>query len=181
MKRNLLGYQQYSGDWGTNAWYRRLNAWKGDYEGFMNANQVTPRIWVGGALEASDIPALLDAGITHVCDVTTHDDDGFLRGATGSKQINVLWLNTGDDGQDKTAVYKPIAPWFLGAWADPHNRFIFHCDAGINRGPSGCYMALRLLEHSPVEAQQLIRTARPIVGLHYMPDVERALAELGYS
>lgn len=146
----------------------------------MDAQWVTPRIMVGAALTVVDLQALVADGITHICDVTQHDDDDFLTVATSHPSINCLWINTGDDGQDKSDLFKPVAAWFLGAWLDPRSKFIFHCDAGFNRGPSACYLGLRLLDWLGTSAEAGIRTVRP-VGLRYMADAERCLVKLGYA
>lgn len=136
---------------------------------------------VGAALQVADLQLLVADNITHICDVTMHDDDDFLNAATSHPAINCLWVKTDDDGGDKSGVYKPIAAWFLGAWLDPWSKFVFHCDGGINRGPSACYLGLRLLDWVDMAAEAGIRAARPQVGLRYMADAERCLQQLGYS
>jgi predicted protein tyrosine phosphatase len=152
----------------------------------MDAQWVTPKIMVGAALQAADLSDLVAIGITHICDVTMHDDDDFLQASQDHPAINCLWIATSDDGQDKTQVYKPIAVWFLGAWLDPKAKFVFHCDGGCNRGPSACYMALRLLDWLPTAAEEQLRAVRPVLRnnagcLRYMESAENALKQLGYT
>jgi hypothetical protein len=141
-----------------------------------------PRIAVGAALTAADLPFLQSQGVSHIVDATQHDDSSFLQ-APGFK---VLFGNVADDGLPKDEWFERLAPWFLGEWASPHARFLFHCDAGCNRGPSSAYMAMRLLGFPRVLAVHLLRHARPLLlvnplCIRYADDADRALATLGYA
>lgn len=142
---------------------------------------VSGRISVGGALTAANLPELIADGITHICDVTQHDDDAFLVAAQAHPDVKVLWLNTADDGASKVEVFEQIPPWFFALWG-PRVRLNFHCDGGCNRGPSACYLALRLLDWPAQQAEQAIRSARPEVGagcLRYRLDAEQVASHWG--
>lgn len=138
---------------------------------------VLPRISVGAVLSASDVPGLLADGIGYVVDATTHDDSAF-----NHPELEVLYLDINDDGQSKHDVFKNIvAPWFMAHWfVNPAKRFNFHCDAGINRGPSTCFFCLLLLGLSASDAEDFIRHVRPQVGLAYKADAMAVAKELGF-
>lgn len=137
-----------------------------------------PRISVGAALQLVDLARVESDDIGFVVDVTQHDDNDFLRQAG----IDVLWVNTSDDGQPKKDLFKNlVAPWFAARWfVEPKKRWNFHCDAGVNRGPSTCMFVLMLLGLSATDAEDFIRHVRPQVGLAYKADAIAAAEELGY-
>lgn len=139
---------------------------------------VLPRISVGAILNSNDMPQLLADNIGYVVDATQHDDSLF-----DSPNIETLYLNIADDGQSKHDVFKNIvAPWFIERWFQhPEKRWNFHCDAGINRGPSTCFFCLLLLGLSASDAEDFIRHARPQVGLAYKVDAIKVAKELGYN
>jgi len=140
---------------------------------------------VGAALQPGDVPALIAAGITHVVDATTHDDSPFLAATQAHPAINVLWLNTADDGQNKVAVYQAIPAWFLAAYVDPNHKFVFHCDGGCNRGPGACCCALCCLGYIEDAAVAAIFAARSAANPNggcqrYHHDAWQAAHLLGY-
>jgi hypothetical protein len=139
---------------------------------------VLPRISVGTALNASDMPGVQADGIGYIVDATLHDDNPFA----GADGIEVLYLDINDDGQSKHDVFKNVvAPWFMAHWfVSPAKRFNFHCDAGINRGPSTCFFCLLLLGLPASDAEDFIRHVRPQVGLAYKADAMAVARELGY-
>jgi predicted protein tyrosine phosphatase len=122
---------------------------------------VLPRIAVGGAIETADVPQLLRAGITHIADATTRDDTAVV-----GPSFDVIFGDQPDDGnQDRAGnFYQRLAVWLMYEWfGNSHGRFLFHCDAGVNRGPSAAYLALRLLGLERDQAIRLLTAARPIV------------------
>lgn len=139
---------------------------------------VLPRISVGSILAAGDMPTLLGDKIGYIVDATQHDDSLF-----DSPYIDTLYLNIADDGQSKHDVFKNVvAPWFIARWFQhPEKRWNFHCDAGVNRGPSTCFFCLLLLGLSAVDAEAMIRKVRPQVGLAYKADAIQVAEELGYN
>lgn len=143
---------------------------------------VLPRISVGAALQASDYDKLEEDKVGYVIDVTQHDDGGFLAEAVNHPGIDVLWVNTGDDGVSKKDLFKGlVAPWFIPRWfVEPAKHWNIHCDAGVNRGPSTTFFCLLLLGFSATDAEDFIRHARPQVGLAYKVDAMVAAEELGY-
>lgn len=138
---------------------------------------VLPRVSVGAVLQPTDVPQLLTDEIGYIVDATTHDDTAF-----NHPELDVLFLNINDDGQSKKDVFKTIlAPWFIQRWFEhPEKRWNFHCDAGVNRGPSSCFFCLLLLGFSASDAEDFIRHVRPQVGLAYKADAMAAARELGY-
>ena len=146
----------------------------------MDYNFVTDRVAVGAALSSvADVAELLEREITHVVDCRSEFDDSSLFAEHGAV---LLWIGVMDDG-----LPKPVS-WFqegiefsLPVLAQPAKRVYFHCAAGVNRGPSMCYAVLRAWGLRPSQAENLIRMARPQVGLAYKGDADKAIVQLGYG
>lgn len=140
---------------------------------------VTERLATGAAIgSADDVQQLIAAGITHVVDCRAEFDDGQLLASSG---LHYLWNPTQDDGQHK------LPEWFgtslsfaLPAIPVAGAKVYAHCAAGVNRGPSTALAILMAYGLSPDLAEQLIRTARPQVGLAYKADAIAAVSALGY-
>lgn len=142
---------------------------------------VTARVATGAAItSAADVDALVTAGVTHVLDARAEMDDAPL--LSTHPALLYCWNPTDDDGKSKPADYWAKTLLFaLPALAAPHNRVYFHCAAGINRGPSNAYAALRAQGLSPITAMGLIKTARPQAQARYSGDVDIAIPILGYA
>lgn len=143
-------------------------------------NLVTDRLAVGAALTSqADVAQLLEAGITAVIDARVEFDDTALFAGSG---IGVLWAPTADDGQHKDPAWFAVGIEFaLPLLARPGQRCLCHCAAGVNRGPSMCYALLRAWGLRPDQAEGLIRSVRPQVGLAYKTDADAAVIQLGYA
>jgi len=142
---------------------------------------VTERLAVGAALQSqSDVEAIVAAGITHVIDCRKDFND--TASLACHRAVTVLWDGTADDGQPKPpAWFRKGIEFALYALAQPHHKIYVHCAAGVNRGPSMAYAILRAQGLQSTTAERLIRTARPIVGLRYKADADRAVSKLGYG
>lgn len=148
----------------------------------MDFNFVTDRVATGAALSGpADVAALVAAGITAVIDCRSEFDDTPLFASGG---IAVLWNGVADDGNPST--HGP--DWFgkslafaLPILAAPHGKVLAHCAAGVNRGPSTAYAILRAQGLSAVDAEAMIRRARPQVGLAYKTEADSAITVLGYT
>jgi hypothetical protein len=140
---------------------------------------VGARLATGAAVtSADDVAALTAAGISHVIDCRAEFDDAPLLGPA----FAYLWDGTADDGQAKPPEWFGRGLTFgLGALAQPRTRVLCHCAAGVNRGPSMAYCLLRSLGIDPAAAEQMIRLARPQVGLAYIRDADAAVTALGYA
>jgi dual specificity phosphatase 3 len=143
-------------------------------------NFITSRIATGAALSsAADVESIVAAGIDTVVDCRDSFDDGPL--FAGNTAINYLWNPTPDDG-----VFKPPEYWLrtlmfvLPLLALPDAKVLCHCAAGINRGPSTAYCVMVALSFPPLLAANMIRQARPVVGLRYASDALAACHKLGY-
>lgn len=142
-------------------------------------NWVTGRLAVGGALYSSaDVTQLLSAGVTHIVNCQAEQDDAPLLAGV---PVLYLWNGQTDDG-----VAKPV-DWFdralqfaVPALAVPGKKVYVHCAAGVNRAPSVAYAILRALGVSPTVSESMIRGARPMVGIAYKGDADRAIAQLGW-
>jgi hypothetical protein len=142
---------------------------------------VTPRLATGAAVSSvADVDQLVAAGITVIIDCRGEFDDASLLAT--HPDLLYIWDGTPDDGQTKPP------EWFekglkvaLPALAQPLEKVYCHCAAGINRGPSMCAAIMMAWGLSPALTEQLIRQARPQVGLRYLPDAIAAVAALGYA
>jgi protein-tyrosine phosphatase len=145
----------------------------------VDFNLVTGRAAVGAAIGSQqDVTQLLAVGITHVVDCRAEFDDTMLFAGAG---VAVLWIGVQDDGLPKpTEWFQRGIEFSLPALAVPKSKVYFHCAAGVNRGPSMCYVVLRALGLYASQAEGLIRSARPQVGLAYKADADRAIVQLGY-
>lgn len=142
----------------------------------MDANKITARLWTGAALQPGDVATMQAAGITHVIDCRSEGgDDSHVLGAN----FATLWNPTADDGAPKTADWFLRSIYFaMGALHEPKSVVLAHCAAGVNRGPSTAYAILLSFGIDKAVAEQLIRQARPQVGLRYKADAEAAVAGL---
>lgn len=145
-----------------------------------NASWVTPRLLVGGDLDAQDADRAVDqlfeltgAGVTHIVDVRREcNDEGFVTGLDRGMQY--LWLGVDDTGQRMPeAWFEQGVSYVLGALADPYAVVLTHCHMGINRGPSLGYAVLLALGWGCVAAIEAIRAARPIAYVAYAEDALR--------
>jgi dual specificity phosphatase 3 len=146
----------------------------------VDFNFVTNRLATGGGISSpADVEALAQAGVTHCIDCRAEFDDAAL--LAGHPSIAYLWDGTADDGQPKPqAWFQKGIEFALAALASPRHKVYAHCAAGVNRGPSMALAILLALGLKAPDAESMIRTARPQVGLAYKADAIQAVAALGY-
>jgi hypothetical protein len=181
-QRTIRGILRSVGRGGFRAWLRNLFGLVDDETGghLVDFNFVTSRIATGARLNsAADVDALVAAGINVVIDCRDDFDDGPL--FASNPGIVYKWNPTRDDGLPKSAEYWRISLEFvLPLLAQPRTKVYAHCSAGVNRGPSTAYCIMVALSFPPGEAEDLIRRARPMVGLAYRDDALAACKALGY-
>ena len=120
------------------------------------------------------------AGFTHV--VCAAEELEPLSQRLAGDRLVVLLSGTDDDGQPKSpSWFAGILRFALAALRDPYAKVYFHCSAGVNRGPSAAYAVLRALGHTRTEAVQLLRAARPKVGILYADSADAAIEQLGVA
>jgi hypothetical protein len=98
-------------------------------------------------------------------------------------RISYLWNGVPDDGDPVThgdAWFSKSLSFALPALAQPHAKVCALCASGVNRGPSTVFAILLALGVLPAEAEELICTARPIVGLADKLEAIASVANLGY-
>jgi hypothetical protein len=156
----------------------------------MDFDFITPRLATGGQFTSeADVDQVVAAGITLVVDARAGHrdfpvecDDAALFG--NHPQITYCWDPTEDDGQPK-----PVS-WFakalavaLPALTQPRARVLFHCSAGVNRGPSLAYAAMRAVGFGGTDAINLIHAARPVTvgGIAYASSADAAVTALGFD
>ena len=146
----------------------------------MDFNFVNSRLATGAHVaDGNDAGALVAAGITAIIDCTDEGDDTPLFVPYG--QCHVLFNPTADDGTHKdSSWFKASSDFALPLLAQPGQKIYAHCSSGINRGPSTLYYLLRCLGWDSATAEQMIRTARPVVGLAYKADADAAIAAIGF-
>ena len=136
---------------------------------------VTSRLATGGDCEClDDVAGVVEAGITHVIDNRIEWDDTSL---FASHAPGVVYLHNGADdigGRQPDSWFEAGVSFALDAFAaDADAKVLAHCHMGINRGPSMAYAILLALGHDPIEAFDLVRSARPIAHMAY---ADQALA-----
>ncbi len=147
----------------------------------MDFNFVTNRVATGaGIFTDADVKKLIDAGVTHIIDCRAEFDDAPL--LKNYPQITYLFNGVNDDGQPKpTSWFKKSIEFALAGLMQPTNKVYAHCAAGVNRGPSTAYAILRALGLTHLQAETVIKTARPIAGIAYKHDADLAITDLKYE
>jgi hypothetical protein len=140
---------------------------------------VLPRIAVGGMPQSYDLEQLKAEDVGYLVNASNQPEpfDCAENGITEYK------VQIDDDGQSKYDAFLAFSLWFMSKWwENPKKKFLFHCGAGVNRGPSTCMLALMLLRLSASAAYKGIVTARPIAaaGLAYREDACRVAEQYGF-
>lgn len=138
---------------------------------------ITARVATGAAItSAADVQALLAAGVTHILDVTSDEDDTQWLSGFG---VPYLYNPTPDDGSQKPPSWWQASLAFAQqAYATLGTCVYAHCSAGRNRGPSTAYAIMRACAGlDAAEARALIVAARPQVGLAYAAQFDAWWAE----
>ncbi|XP_057396372.1 dual specificity protein phosphatase 3-like [Balaenoptera acutorostrata] len=102
-------------------------------------NEVTPRIYVGNASVAQDIPRLQKLGITHVLNAA--EGRSFMHvntNANFSKDSGITYLGIkANDAQEFLSAYFEKAADFIDqALAQKNGRVLVHCHEGYSRSPT---------------------------------------------
>ncbi len=158
--------------WGGMSW-GRSNSW----------DWITDRIAVGSddhmhpktAAGAAAIAKMREDGITHILDARAEAMSSRYGGVAPE---GFVYLNngTGDDGRRKSVNYfRKTIDFALSALEDPNAKILFHCAAGINRGPSAAFAVMRMLGYGSQEAFDLMKSKRPCVWVAYRKDADRAV------
>lgn len=158
----------------------------------VDVSQINEWLWCGGAITTdADVAQIAADGITLDIDCRKEFDDRSLIDAYDRlpptpgalrqhPQIAYYYAGVDDDGQPK-----PVS-WFQGAWEfaqpllDQGAVVLAHCAGGVNRGPSMAYFLLRA--HGKLSgdaAFAVLKAKRPVVGVLYRPDADRAITALG--
>ena len=143
-----------------------------------NLHFVTPRLAVGGDLDAYDdtlaseqLDDIVRLGITHVLDVRLEWSD---EQAVAEHASHVQYLHHGMDDAGQQVPhewFEEAVSWVEAAYEqDPDAIVLTHCHMGINRGPSLGFAVLLSQGWDPVEAIAAIRAARPQANVWYAAD-----------
>jgi dual specificity phosphatase 3 len=141
---------------------------------------LTDQLLTGADLDIDDnrhaeaqLAELVGRGLTHIVDVRIEWSDQYLVSQL-APDVRYLHLGIDDAGQRVPDEFFDVGVGFIrDALADPTSLVLAHCHMGINRGPSLAYAVLIDMGHDPVEALDLIRSARPIAYIAYAEDALR--------
>lgn len=179
-KRKNKGWQASYWDeefWGQDLVAARGDFWRDKYlrewGGHTSISSIIPGLSTGGILaDAEAAEEVEGAGITHVVNTAIELDGGdFLR----ERGIGYTANGVDDDYRIKPASWFRTTIDAALPVIEAGGHVLIHCAGGINRGPSSAYAVLLALGYKPTEAVQMIRKARPQVGLVYKWDAEQAL------
>ena len=144
----------------------------------MDMTWVTDRIAVGGGIwSAQNMPAVVQAGITHIIDMQIEFDDTMLAEPYG---IEVLWNPIDDDFQPKPPeIFQYGVDFALKALEQEGTKLFIHCAAGVHRAPMMTLALLCSLGWNLDDAVRLIEVKRPVVDFAdvYVRSVTRFLEQ----
>lgn len=134
--------------------------------------RLTDVLWTGGALPNREdtAAAVIDAwrglGIGAVVDCRAEWSD---EGLVASIAPEIAYINPGviDGGQPMKDDWFDTITSFANGYMANGVGVLVHCHSGINRGPSAAFAVLLTLGWDPVEAVELIRSARPAAVVSY--------------
>ena len=144
----------------------------------MDMTWVTDRIAVGGGIwSAQNMPAVVQAGITHIIDMQIEFDDTMLAEPYG---IEVLWNPIDDDFQPKPPeIFQYGVDFALRALEQEGTKLFIHCAAGVHRAPMMTLALLCSLGWNLDDAVRMIEVKRPVVDFAdvYVRSVTRFLEQ----
>ena len=139
---------------------------------------VTDRIAVGGGIwSAQNMPAVVEAGVTHIIDMQIEFDDTMLAEPYG---IEVLWNPIDDDFQPKPPeIFQYGVDFALKALERDGTKLFIHCAAGVHRAPMMTLALLCSLGWNLDDAVRMIEVKRPVVDFAdvYLRSVTRFLEQ----
>ncbi|XP_038609696.1 dual specificity protein phosphatase 3 [Tachyglossus aculeatus] len=129
-------------------------------------NEVAPRLFVGDASAARDIPGLRRLGITHVLNAA--EGKSFMHVDTGAQfyagtDIAYLGLRASDSPDFNLAAYFGRAADFIAGALGRDGRVLVHCREGYSRAPTLAIAYLMLCQGMDVRtALSTVRQHRAI-------------------
>ena len=141
----------------------------------LNISQLTDRLWTGGDLpdQVGDAVATVETwrarGIRQIIDNRIEWSDEDLVEAV-APEIRYFHTGVDDAGQRMPDEWFDTVTAVANEGLELGGGILIHCHMGINRGPSAAYAVLLAQGWDPVEAIDLIRTARPIAAVGYAED-----------
>jgi protein-tyrosine phosphatase len=141
----------------------------------LNITQLTERLWTGGDLPEPlgvaepHARAWIDVGIDHVIDCRHEWSDEDLLQVV-APHVRYTHIGIDDAGQQVPGAWFDLVTTAARETLREGGTVLVHCHMGINRGPSGAFATLLDSGWDPVEAIDLIRSARPIAAVGYAED-----------
>ena len=137
---------------------------------------ISPQIIISGDLSndagraLGQIDGWKQARISHVLDTRIEWSDEDLV-AQHAPDIIYGWIGADDAGLPQDDEWFDAGLEFASeALRDTESVLLVHCHMGINRGPTMAYRILLENGHDPIEALDVIRSARPIADVGYATD-----------
>ena len=103
--------------------------------GCVDANQILPGIWLGSVSSVKHFQSLLDAGVTHVLTVMTHEDI-VERGLDLPDSINWTIISVRDEEEEHLYDHFEAAINMIETVLKSGGRILVHCVGGISRSPT---------------------------------------------
>jgi predicted protein tyrosine phosphatase len=129
-------------------------------------------------LTRKEMNRLVRSGITHVVTVCTEAPLNVAQVLCTDSRITHLLNAEPDDGRWKEPVWFQRTLAFALPAIAAGGKVYVHCLLGSNRGPAHAYAILRASGYDRVDAEWIIRSARPRARILYLPDAEAAVREL---
>lgn len=135
---------------------------------------LTPDLATGADLGLGDdemfanAQALVEMGVTHVCDLRSEDEDSELWEAFGVRYLNLGTID--DEGHHIPAELFDKVVEFADECQSEQGRLLVHCHMGVNRGPSAAVAVMMDRGWNPLAAFYLIRDKRPQSAVYYFMD-----------
>ncbi len=121
-------------------------------------SEISEALWLGARPTIEDLPALRDAGITHVVSCL----EGSARVAFLEERVQTLFLPMRDGiRQDITSAFPEFFAFAAEAQAEPGAKVFVHCEVGVSRSAT-LVLALRMQTRGArfLEAFEAVRARR---------------------
>ncbi len=126
-------------------------------------SRIGETLYVGGRPRPEDIPALEDAGITHVVSCLEEAELSKSKLAGFEARRLEIALRDGID-QDIAASFPALFEFASRAGEDPRSRLLVHCEAGVSRSATlATALLMKTNGQTFIEAFAALRAKRPRV------------------
>jgi protein-tyrosine phosphatase len=119
----------------------------------VEPKKITPRVYQGGWILPSDVPVLVDIGITHILNLDLPPDDPapFQRAGLRHKTFSLI-----DGCLMLPQRVRDIMNAIDGCLSSPAHKIYVHCVEGVSRSPTIVWLYLIHSGMSPEQARAVI-------------------------